>query len=368
MRPRFLTTAVFIFMLLSAGLAQEDEQSIEIRFSPETVYAEQTEIGQYISFDFQVINHTEQKLRLIAIHLKAFDEQDQLMYWKKLDSNGFRPSIETIGVDEVEPNSSLYVFNPFFFFDTGIKIKGLMYEFRFAVPGQQGIKRVPTEVTPVYYEPNTDLVLPVKAKRLWVYDGPDFYSHHRRIDPTHPFNRDVMGMEGNGQRYALDLTVIAENGMPFTGSPSKKENWYGFGVPVTAPAKGKIIALENDRPDDIPFDMKVAREDPLVMLGNYVIIDHRNGEYSMMAHFKEGTITVELGEEVKQGDLIGQMGRSGMGVGLVHVHYELRTSGDLLKAEGLPTYFRDFRRIIGAKKIAMTKGRIDSGHIVESVE
>jgi murein DD-endopeptidase MepM/ murein hydrolase activator NlpD len=64
---------------------------------------------------------------------------------------------------------------------------------------------------------------------------------------------------------------------------------------------------------------------------------------------------------VKRGDVLGEMGHSGMGSGLVHVHYELRDGSDLFDAEGLPARFEGFRRAGAGKP---ETGRVEAGAIV----
>ena len=80
------------------------------------------------------------------------------------------------------------------------------------------------------------------------------------------------------------------------------------------------------------------------MVGNYVVIDHGNGEYSALAHFQQGSLAVKAGDRVERGQLLGKMGRSGMGSQLVHVHYQLQSGADMNDADGLPARFEGFRR------------------------
>jgi murein DD-endopeptidase MepM/ murein hydrolase activator NlpD len=101
-------------------------------------------------------------------------------------------------------------------------------------------------------------------------------------------------------------------------------------------------------------------------MGNYVLIDHLNGEYSLLAHLKQGSITVQKEEIVDQGQDIGQIGFSGSTGPWVHLHYELRTGVDLRTAKGLPAYFRRFFRFRGHKQLRIEKGHIDTGEFVES--
>ncbi len=57
--------------------------------------------------------------------------------------------------------------------------------------------------------------------------------------------------------------------------------------------------------------------------GNYVIIQHSDGNYSLYAHLHAGTIDVVAGDSVEQGQVIGKMGSSGNSTG-THLHFEIR--------------------------------------------
>lgn len=57
--------------------------------------------------------------------------------------------------------------------------------------------------------------------------------------------------------------------------------------------------------------------------GNYVIIQHSDGNYTLYAHMHEKTITVVAGDSVEQGQVIGKMGSSGNSTG-THLHFEVR--------------------------------------------
>lgn len=59
--------------------------------------------------------------------------------------------------------------------------------------------------------------------------------------------------------------------------------------------------------------------------GNYVKIKHNDGTYTLYAHLKDG-IKVKKGQNVKQGDQIGNMGNTGDSKGN-HVHYEVYVGG-----------------------------------------
>lgn len=56
--------------------------------------------------------------------------------------------------------------------------------------------------------------------------------------------------------------------------------------------------------------------------GNYVKIKHSNGYYTLYAHMKYGTVTVNVGSKVKKGQTIGYMGNTGYSKG-AHLHFEV---------------------------------------------
>jgi hypothetical protein len=328
---------------------------------PDRVFNERSGDIQNISFDIQFSNDGAMPLEIVGVRMRGFDGSGRLMTWNKLDANGSRPSLEVLGPRRIEAGKELIVFNPFQELRTPAPLALLKYEFTLSGPG--GARTTTSfEVRPVEYVQKTVLSLPVAGVHLWAYDAGGYLSHHRRLDLSDPFNRDVMHMRANTQRYALDLVVVNEAGDAFVGDLAKKENWVGYGVPVLAPAPGKIVLMESSQPNEMEYDQAIVTKDPRVEVGNYVIIDHGNGEYSMLAHFQTGSVVVKPGDEVKRGQLLGRMGRSGMGSGLIHVHYELRTAAGLFDGgEGLPTGFDSFRRIGGT---SAESGGISSGWIV----
>lgn len=65
-------------------------------------------------------------------------------------------------------------------------------------------------------------------------------------------------------------------------------------------------------------------------LGNHVIIDHViNGKHiqSLYAHMQDGTIRVTVGQTVKVGDAVGQVGSTGESTG-PHLHFEIHVNGE----------------------------------------
>jgi len=63
--------------------------------------------------------------------------------------------------------------------------------------------------------------------------------------------------------------------------------------------------------------------------GNYVIIEHQNGYKTLYAHMEYNSITVNVGDIVKQGQVIGYMGKTGTAYG-GHLHFEVRLNDKII--------------------------------------
>lgn len=140
-----------------------------------------------------------------------------------------------------------------------------------------------------------------------------------------------------GERYASDI-VIEIDGRIRTGDGSENENHHCFGKRLNAPGNGKIIEMVNNVDDNQPGT--INRDQPG---GNYIIIDHLNGESSIMAHLKKGSIIVSVGDTVIKSQEIGKAGNSGASTA-PHLHYELRGTFGSLNGLGLPAQFLNYYR------------------------
>jgi hypothetical protein len=137
------------------------------------------------------------------------------------------------------------------------------------------------------------------------------------------------------QRFALDLLAWG-NKNTFDGDGTKNEQYYCWGRNVRAPAAGKVV-----RKKDGVYDNAPGQVNPNPMYGNHLVIDHGNGEYSLLAHLQFRSITVEENDTVEQGQVVGRTGNSGASTE-PHLHYQLMDDADWVKANGLPARFVDY--------------------------
>jgi murein DD-endopeptidase MepM/ murein hydrolase activator NlpD len=342
------------------NLTNSTAGTVRILPKPSPIYIEQRAAHQYLNFDFAIENLTDDTLQISSIAVSVFDTKGKLAQRKFVDSSGFSPSIQTIAEREIDSRQSLLVYNPFYAFDSEIELTTLHYTFTFVSKAQEQQFKAEVAVAPVFYETATRLTLPLHG-RMIVYDGHDFYAHHRRFDYLNPIVREVTS--SNFMRYAYDLCSVNEHGDMFKGDEQKNEDWNCFGATVYSTGSGKIVALFSDMPDNRSFNPAELSTRPMVLYGNYIVIDHLNGEFSLFGHLKQASITVSIGEMVTQDRAIAQVGASGS-ANIPHLHYELRTGMDM-RAEGLPSYFSNYRLVLGSQVNDVTKGQIDTGDIVE---
>ena len=105
--------------------------------------------------------------------------------------------------------------------------------------------------------------------------------------------------------------------------PVRKTRRHHNGVDLAAPENSHVRAIASGR---------VIFADTYSGFGKLVTIDHGGGYVSMYGHLSE--IRINIGENVKAGDLIGRVGSTGLATG-PHLHFEWRKDGkplDPLKA------------------------------------
>jgi hypothetical protein len=109
-----------------------------------------------------------------------------------------------------------------------------------------------------------------------------------------------------GQSYGIDIIELGPFGLRASGVvPADPAAYAIFGDPVYAPCAGEVIATFNEAPD-----MRPPTPDRRHMAGNHVILACA-GAWVVLAHLKQGSVSVRAGEHVAAGLPIGFAGNSG---------------------------------------------------------
>lgn len=374
MSPTGKRSILSILLAISGTTATKSDRdrSVTVTVEPKQAYIEIRGAERRLNFDLLLRNAGSQPLRISKIEVSLYDSQGALAFRRYLDENGVPCGICTLPERVVPASGSLDVFNPFYSFQAELPLNRLHYELSFeSVEEKQPnlltfVTKAETDVYPTPYPGKTNLKLPLHG-RIYVFDGHDFYSHHRRQDVFRNGR-----FRPNRVRYSYDLMIMDASGNLYRGDEFNKENWLSYGMPIFAPAAGTVVEAVNNIPENSFRDGRVVYADvpegvDPAGLGNHVTIDHGNGEFSILVHMKLNSVTVRKGDHISEGQQIGAIGFSG-DTFLPHLDYTMMDGPDVRTSRGLPSYFSDFKRVLGARSESVSRGQIDSGDILEYSE
>jgi len=137
------------------------------------------------------------------------------------------------------------------------------------------------------------------------------------------------------QRFAIDVVQL-ENGSTHTGSGMQNDDYHCYGDTLFAPASGQVVEMKNFVSENIPGETNGNE-----LFGNYVIIDHGNAEFSVLAHMITNSVSVNLDDIVVKGEMIGLTGNSGNSTE-PHLHFHLQNKPSIGHGEGLPAQFINY--------------------------
>lgn len=170
------------------------------------------------------------------------------------------------------------------------------------------------------YRTKAAMRLPFDGEWLVVWGGRTIEENQHAVSPQ--------------QRFAYDI-LVEKDGKTSAGGRAN-ENYFCWNQPIYAPAEGKVVTAKDGVEDNVPGKMN-----PAEAAGNYVVLEIAPHEYALLAHFRNGSVTVKQGDTVKQGALVGRCGNSGNS-SEPHLHFHLQTAPEFGQGEGLPAEFVAF--------------------------
>ncbi len=348
------------FAAVACGPATQDPISpgkITLRANPSKVCLPDRH-PQYPNFDLLITNQASREIKVKRVSAAV------LMGAEVIEQRQVAAqAAEMLGPGKtISASSEGMLYNPLVFnsLKTGVRIR---YEVEFE---GEGVPPASVTVAPQPCFNKTRLVLPVTG-RVAVSDGFDLYSHHRRREYQDPFWKQI-GVFDHPDRFGLDLKLVDAEGREFKGTGKRNEDFFAWGQPLRAPADGIVVSVDNAQQDNTvmgtenlwtPGDVET---EPMQGFGNHVLINHGQGEFSLLAHARAGSVNVRKGDRVRAGQVVAQVGNSGSSLG-PHLHYELRTGWGLKGITGMPAYFHDVT-VVGTGETGNGKGvALDSGDI-----
>lgn len=141
-----------------------------------------------------------------------------------------------------------------------------------------------------------------------------------------PFSGEWVVTQGNKgeithQRfwaYAWDFEIMDTAGKTWADNPLDPTEYFCYGKTVSASADGSIARMVDTIPDNVINQINTYEK-----WGNYIVISHGNGIFSLYGHLKAGSVRVAVGDYVKLGDPLARVGNSGRSA-VPHLHFNIQ--------------------------------------------
>jgi murein DD-endopeptidase MepM/ murein hydrolase activator NlpD len=302
------------------------------------------ENGSFVAYELHVTNFGMQPLTLKNVEVLSGNPDHAVLF--TLADSTLAQSIARPGVQLPVPERSkiaggmravVYLWVP-------VDSRGAPQSLRNRVTIEQGppdslrVQQLEGPVVPVTRE--TIVISPPLRGGPWLAgNGPAARSGHRRALVS------TGGTPTIAQRFAIDWVKVNDKFLTHQGDSLKNENYYAEGNDALAVADGRVVAVKDGIPENVPGI--TSRAVPITLEtvgGNHVIIDIGNGHYAFYAHLKPGSIRVRVGDQVKRGQVIGLVGNSGNSTE-PHLHFHISDANSPLGSEGIPYAYDSFELV-----------------------
>ena len=178
-----------------------------------------------------------------------------------------------------------------------------------------------TEVEPNFTRNSTPFILPFKDAWFTFWGGDNkAQNYHVTV---------------KAQQGAFDFMILGKNNRSYQRSGTRNEDYYAFGKPLYAVCDAEVVEVITGVHDNPP-----GRMNPAEPFGNMITLKTAADEYIVYAHFEQGTIRVKEGDQVKQGEFLGNCGNSGNS-SEPHLHFHLQDRASHYQAVGATSYFKN---------------------------
>ena len=187
--------------------------------------------------------------------------------------------------------------------------------------------------TAVSYAAGAPLGPPLRGGPWVAVHAASWARGHRRV-----FNA-VDGQARIPGRFAIDWIRVDDAGHTARQHPDIPSNWLGYSADVLAVADATVVTVR----DDMTESPRVSTNPRHVLAddaGNFVTIRLADGRYAFYEHLRPGSIAVHVGDRVRRGEVLAQLGFTGASTG-PHLHFHV-SDGPSRFAEGRPFTFAAF--------------------------
>jgi murein DD-endopeptidase MepM/ murein hydrolase activator NlpD len=357
-----------IFAALACSVAHARDAAIEIRFHPAVArpYALAAERGLFLLQvqNTAIINREAQPLTVTGVEFELLSSGESVAETRRLGTNDIARAaaggaqlqasgmLELLafqfGAEKLLPSSSKLRDSPTLAPGDALYIGPQVFAFRGARDKVRvrvkatvaGESLDASEALAVLGETKHGYRLPLKGT-WYVGAGATPHSHHRWVVP---------------QEFAFDLLRTGADGRTHRSTGTKRAEYFAYGETVFAAGPGKVVAAVGDEAetdDDLirPGEsmekyferVKKTQGQRLArgargVVGNHIVIEHADGEHSVYAHLKPGSLKVKAGERVAAGQAIAAVGTSGNSTE-PHLHFHIADGPDPMRSAGIPVRF-----------------------------
>ncbi|MFA7057811.1 MAG: urea transporter [Candidatus Cloacimonadales bacterium] len=160
-----------------------------------------------------------------------------------------------------------------------------------------------------------------QIRRFYQADGVQFYL---------PFIGEWTVTQGNHGgithqlqwSYAWDFEISDREKKSYRGDGDKVQDYYCYGKPVLSSAGGWVINFVDGIEDN-----QVGQINTRENWGNFVVLNHGMGIFSMYCHIKKGSIKAKNGEWISKGEKLGLVGNSGRSA-VPHLHFNVQRGAE----------------------------------------
>jgi murein DD-endopeptidase MepM/ murein hydrolase activator NlpD len=117
--------------------------------------------------------------------------------------------------------------------------------------------------------------------------------------------------------WALDFEIVRD-GLRWHGPGTHLADYYTFDKPALAPCDGTVVAVISHIRDNAP-----GANNPAENWGNTVVLRHDTGYYVLLAHLRQGSALVVVGQRVVCGQPLARCGNSGRSP-IPHLHLQVQ--------------------------------------------
>ena len=259
---------------------------------------------------------------------------------------------ETVGTSTLARNQALLVMQQVFSYN------GARESVRVRIDGTEKGKTVVANATLPIVAGFSKKVYLFPLRGAWyVGNGPSFNTEHRWANP---------------EEFGFDMAQIGSDGLTHTGDGTRFTDYRDYGADVFAMGDGKVVrahdgqledpkAMQQPGESDDAYGARLKKDQASRLAqgiggiaGNFVMIDHGGGEFSLYAHMQKGSLRVKEGDVVRAGEVLGKLGSSGNSTE-PHLHFQLCDRPDPLMCAGIPIQFSNVQGAVQSGDIVIAK-------------